>query len=131
MVSIKPLLGDMGTKLDFWQGGEPATRVAEPFLSSLVQTLLLLLLGCLALACVLRAARRQRRRLARMAERERAALILQDTLLQSMQGLILRFQGVSHRLPSDSAERATIEAILDQADEVLAEARERMLTLRS
>ena len=130
MVSIKPLLGDMGTKLDFWQGGEPATRVAEPFLSSLVQTVLLLL-GCLALACALRAARRQRRRLARMAERERAALILQDTLLQSMQGLILRFQGVSHRLPSDSAERATIEAILDQADEVLAEARERMLALRS
>lgn len=99
-------------------------------MSSLVETLLLLLSGCLVLACVLRARRRHRRHLARMAERERAALILQDTLLQNLQGLILRFQGVSHRLPPDSAERATIEAILDQADEVLAEARERMLTLR-
>jgi hypothetical protein len=38
-----------------------------------------------------------------------------------MQGLILRFQGVSHRLAADSPERATIEHILDQADEVLAE----------
>ncbi|MYN16128.1 hypothetical protein GTP81_05140 [Rugamonas sp. FT107W] len=99
-------------------------------MSCLAQTLLLLLSGCLVLACVWRARRRHRRQLARMAERERAALILQDTLLQNLQGLILRFQGVSHRLPPDSAEQATIEAILDQADEVLAEARERMLTLR-
>ncbi|MYM94689.1 hypothetical protein [Duganella vulcania] len=91
---------------------------------------MLLLSGCLVLACLLRARRRHRRQLARMAERERAALILQDTLLQNLQGLILRFQGVSHRLPEDSAEHATIEAILDQADEVLADARDRMLTLR-
>jgi signal transduction histidine kinase len=101
-------------------------------LSFLVQISLLLLTGCLVLGGLLLASlRRHRRPLARMAERERAALVLQDMLLQNLQGLILRFQGVSHRLPADSAERATIEAILDQADEVLAEARERMLALRA
>jgi signal transduction histidine kinase len=69
-------------------------------------------------------------RLRQLAERERVATGLHDTLLQSMQGMILRFQGVSHRLPQGSPERATIEAILDQADEVLAEGRHQILALR-
>ena len=69
-------------------------------------------------------------RLRQLAERERVATGLHDTLLQSMQGMILRFQGVSHRLPDGSAERATIEAILDQADEVLAAGRHQILALR-
>ena len=98
-----------------------------------------LMLGVLA-ACALVAAvflscwRRLRRRyefqLRQLAERERVATGLHDTLLQSLQGMILRFQGVSHRLPQASAERATIEAILDQADEVLAEGRHQILALR-
>lgn len=91
--------------------------------------LTLLLLGVL-LACLCAAVRRRRRRLARTAERERAMAAVQDTLLQAMQGLILRFQSVSHRLPEGSAERAAIDAILDQADEALAEARNRMAALR-
>ncbi len=97
--------------------------------------LILLLLGVL-LAGLGAAARRRRRRLARMArmarmaERERAMAAVQDTLLQAMQGLILRFQSVGHRLPDGSAERAAIDAILDQADEALAEARNRMAALR-
>lgn len=91
--------------------------------------LILLLLGVLlaGLAGVGAAARRHRRRLA---ERERAVAAVQDTLLQAMQGLILRFQSVSHRLPDGCAERAAIDAILDQADEALAEARNRMAALR-
>ncbi len=88
--------------------------------------LTLLLLGVL-LACLYAVGRRHRQRLARMAERERATAAVQDTLLQNMQGLILRFQSVGHRLPDGSAERAAIDAILDQADEALAEARDRML----
>jgi signal transduction histidine kinase len=70
------------------------------------------------------------RRAALLAERERVATGLHDTLLQSMQGLILRFQGVSHRLAADSPQRATIEHILDQADDVLAEGRHQILALR-
>lgn len=77
-----------------------------------------------------RVQRRYEFRLRLLAERERVATGLHDTLLQSMQGMILRFQGVSHRLPQGSPERATIEAILDQADEVLAEGRHQILALR-
>ena len=89
------------------------------------------LLGALLAMCLRRVARRHAQRLRLAAERERAAAALHDTLLQSMQGMILRFQGVSHRLPPDSAERATIEAILDQADEVLADGRHRIMALRA
>jgi signal transduction histidine kinase len=88
------------------------------------------LLGAVFLTCLRRLARRYESRLRLLAERERVATGLHDTLLQSMQGMILRFQGVSHRLPPASPERASIEAILDQADEVLAEGRHQILALR-
>ena len=108
-------------------------------MSSYSPTPLYLMLGLLVACAVIggiffAALRRLRRhyesRLRQLAERERVATGLHDTLLQSMQGMILRFQGVSHRLPDGSPERATIEAILDQADEVLAEGRHQILALR-
>jgi signal transduction histidine kinase len=97
--------------------------------------LLGLLLTCVALGVAgLLRWRRARRvyedRLSQLAERERVAVSLHDTLLQSMQGMILRFQGVGHRLPINSPERATIDNILDQADDVLAEGRHQILALR-
>ena len=88
------------------------------------------LMAALFLACLRRVTRHYEFRLRQLAERERVATGLHDTLLQSMQGMILRFHGVSHRLPESSAERATIDAILDQADEVLAEGRHQILALR-
>jgi signal transduction histidine kinase len=108
-------------------------------LSSFSPTPLFLLLGlllaCLAfgaafVVCLRRMRRAYEARLRQVAERERVATSLHDTLLQSMQGMILRFQGVSYRLAPDSPERATIEQILDQADEVLAEGRHQILALR-
>jgi signal transduction histidine kinase len=87
----------------------------------------ILLLGCAACAVALLVCLR---RLRRLEQRERAAAALHDTLLQGMQGMILRFQSVAHRLPAASAERDTIETILDQADEVLAEARQQIVALR-
>jgi len=104
-------------------------------LSLLLPLLLGILLACLLagavfLACLRRARQRYRARVVQLTERERVATGLHDTLLQSMQGLILRFQNVSNRLPQDSRERATIEHILDQADEVLAEGRHQILALR-
>ncbi|MYM21757.1 hypothetical protein GTP46_03715 [Duganella sp. FT135W] len=108
-------------------------------MSSFSQTPVFLMLGlllaCLAFLAVFVLCQRRVRegyeaRLRLLAERERVATGLHDTLLQSMQGLILRFQGVSHRLAADSVERATIEHILDQADEVLAEGRHQILALR-
>lgn len=97
--------------------------------------LLGLLLACSAFLAgfvffVRRLRRRYEARMRLLAERERLATSLHDTLLQSMQGMILRFQGVSHRLAADHPERVTIENILDQADEVLAEGRHQILALR-
>lgn len=67
----------------------------------------------------------------RLEERERIARDLHDTLLQSVQGLILRFHAVAKQIPSDekSAHEA-LEKALDRADEVLAEGRDRVRNLR-
>lgn len=64
----------------------------------------------------------------RHAERERIARELHDTLLQSIQGLILRMTAVVHRLRD--GEREPLEAALDQANRVLAEGRDRVAGLR-
>ena len=98
--------------------------------SCLIPILLLACAAAAGLPLLLRIWRIWRRRLRRLEQRERAAAALHDTLLQSMQGMILRFQSVAHRLPPGSAERVTIETILDQADEVLAEARHQIVALR-
>jgi signal transduction histidine kinase len=75
-------------------------------------------------------ARVQERLGARMEERERIARELHDTLLQGFQGLMLRFQGVLKTLPSDGPAHQMIEQVLDRADEVLVEGRQRVRDLR-
>lgn len=90
-----------------------------------------LLLGVFFRICLRNIARRYESRLKQLEERERVAFDLHDTLLQSMQGVLLRVQSVGQRLPGGSAERDTIEAILDQADEVLADGRHQVLALRT
>ncbi len=67
----------------------------------------------------------------RQAERERIARELHDTLLQSMGGLILRFQTATERIPQDDPTRQMLEEALKQSDNVLAEGRERLLELTS
>jgi signal transduction histidine kinase len=66
----------------------------------------------------------------RLAERERIARELHDTLLQSTQGLILRFQAVANRIPLEDPSRNMLDKALDRADEVLAEGRDRVVDLR-
>lgn len=66
----------------------------------------------------------------RHAERERIARDLHDTLLQSTQGLILGVQGIASQLPAEQPARRQIEALLDRADAVVLEARERVRDLR-
>lgn len=68
---------------------------------------------------------------ARHRERERIARELHDTLLQSTQGLILHIQGVASSMPAVDPTRQRIEALLDRADQVVIEARERVLDLRT
>ncbi|GGX09234.1 histidine kinase [Pigmentiphaga litoralis] len=66
----------------------------------------------------------------RYAERERIARELHDTLLQGVQGLMLRFQAAADKLPPDAPARVDLERALDRADQVLIEGRDRVRDLR-
>jgi signal transduction histidine kinase/streptogramin lyase len=67
----------------------------------------------------------------RLAERERIARDLHDTLLQSVQGLILKVHAGLRQIPAEEPGRQTIEKALDYADQVLAEGRDRVRNLRA
>jgi hypothetical protein len=67
----------------------------------------------------------------RVNERTRIARELHDTLLQSVQGLILKFHAAAQQIPSGAPARETIEKTLDYADQVLAEGRDRVRNLRA
>jgi signal transduction histidine kinase/ligand-binding sensor domain-containing protein len=71
------------------------------------------------------------RLVAKNAERERIARELHDTLLQSTQGLVLRFQAATKQLPTDNSVRASLELVLKRADEVMTEGRDRVQDLRT
>ncbi|MBL8279411.1 MAG: hypothetical protein JNL93_22285 [Pelomonas sp.] len=94
-----------------------------------------LVLFLLAVAYLLRtramAAGLKRQLEARHRERERIARELHDTLLQSTQGLILNIQGAVATLPEADTLRLRIERLLDRADEVAVEARDRVMDLRT
>jgi len=67
---------------------------------------------------------------ARLEERARIARELHDTLLQGFQGLLLRFDAVKKAIPQGHPARSQMESVLDRADEVLHEGRERVRDLR-
>ena len=67
----------------------------------------------------------------RHTERERIARELHDTLLQSIHGLILRFQAVAETIPPPDPARQAMESALERADQVLLEGRDRVLDLRA
>jgi signal transduction histidine kinase len=62
----------------------------------------------------------------RVAERERAFAELHDALLQDVQGLTLSLQAIADQMPPNAATRLRLEHALDQADELLAQGRERV-----
>lgn len=67
----------------------------------------------------------------RLAERERIARELHDTLLQSVQGLILKVHGTSQRMQSQDPLRAMLDDALDQAETTIADGRRRVQDLRT
>jgi signal transduction histidine kinase/ligand-binding sensor domain-containing protein len=67
----------------------------------------------------------------RLAERERIARDLHDTLLQGFQGLILRFHDAMMMIPEREPARQRMEKALDRADEVMAEGRDRVVNLHA
>jgi len=98
------------------------------------RTAIVLCIGLAALAAYLVRMRQMTRLLnarfeERLTERERIARELHDTLLQSVQGLLLKFQTVTDEIP-DSTARKRMEDALDRADEVLIEGRDRVKALR-
>jgi len=67
---------------------------------------------------------------ARVAERERIARELHDTLLQSVQGLILRFDHIARPTAEHSPTRPLMDDALALATEVLEEGRDKVGSLR-
>jgi signal transduction histidine kinase len=114
----------------------PGILLPPPFFQTVWFTLLCAVAagGLLGLVFALRLRQLTRQLQARLAEqlaeRERIARELNDTLLQSVGGLILRFQTAAERIPQDDPTRQMLEEALKQSDEVLAEGRERLLELR-
>jgi len=93
--------------------------------------LCLLLLWCLYDFRVAQIRSKVRSRLQeRLAERERIARDLHDTLLQGVEGLVLRFQAVANRISRREPVRELLERALERADQVLEESREQVMNLR-
>jgi signal transduction histidine kinase len=63
-------------------------------------------------------------------ERLRIARQLHDSLLQNMQGLMIRFSSAAKAVPRELAARSVIEELLDRSDEIIAEARHSIQDLR-
>jgi signal transduction histidine kinase len=55
----------------------------------------------------------------RLAERERAARELHDSLLQGLQGLMLRLQSATERIPPQEPARRMMEEALERGDQLL------------
>jgi signal transduction histidine kinase/ligand-binding sensor domain-containing protein len=66
----------------------------------------------------------------RVAERERVARELHDTLLQGFQGLMMRFHLATQSIAPTEPGRSEMEDALDSADLLLAESRDRIRDLR-
>ncbi len=63
----------------------------------------------------------------RLTEREKVARELHDSLLQTVGGLILRFQTAAERIPQNDPTRQMLEEALSQSDQVLEQLREQVL----
>lgn len=118
------------------QGVELRIVVPPTFLQSRIFQALCLLIAVLLLWFLLNLrvnilTRRMRMRVAeRTNERERIARELHDTLLQGIQGLMLRFHAVAQSVHDDGARRE-LEDVLDRADDVLVDGRDRVRALRA
>jgi signal transduction histidine kinase/ligand-binding sensor domain-containing protein len=67
----------------------------------------------------------------RMEERERLARTLHDTILQSVQAIVLRLHLLVNDLPAQGGTRASLERLLDNVDSTVAEGRDQVHDLRS
>ena len=122
-----------------WSGDQTMAFEVEPaywqtwwFRAAGAVMLMLLAWGIYRLRLRQITARMNLRYAERLSERTRIARELHDTLLQSFQGLLLRFQAVSNLLPTrpDDAKQKLAGAI-DQAAQAISESRDAIHDLRS
>jgi signal transduction histidine kinase/ligand-binding sensor domain-containing protein len=118
------------------QGASVDLTIAPTFTQSLAFRLICVILAVMLVSFLVwlwfRRSTRQLRALLleRASERERIARILHDTLLQSVQSLLLVFGGAYKRLPADSPDRERLAASLRLADRTVKEGIEEVRTLR-
>jgi signal transduction histidine kinase len=92
---------------------------------------LLLLYAAYALRIRNLTQRMQERLHERLAERTRIARTLHDTLLQSMQSLLLSFDAHSRHLKEGTQERTRLDQTLNLAERLLVEGRDQIMDLRA
>ncbi|AKU20986.1 sensor histidine kinase [Massilia sp. NR 4-1] len=92
---------------------------------------LLLLYGAYTLRIRYLTQRMQERLHERLAERSRIARALHDTLLQSMQSLLISFDAHSRHLKEGTQERKRLDQTLNLAEQLLVEGRDQIMDLRA
>lgn len=133
---VLTIAADNGDGMWAGQGASIEITIERSFLQSpvayVLSALLLLALGWLLYQVRVRAvsAAVRRRFEIRLRERERIARDLHDSLLQSVQGVFLRFQSFADLLPRDDPSRGKLEGTLDRAQNVIDEARDHVFDLR-
>ena len=120
---------EAGDALDF--SIAPAWYQATWFLASCVAASFVLLWGLHRYRLHQLARRFDLRMEERVGERTRIARDLHDTLLQSFQGVLLKFSAVSYKIPENSEARADLEEAIDQARDAVTEGRDAVQGLRS
>ena len=121
-----------------WSGDEasmsfdvdPAFWQNRKYQLACFSALLLLLWGLYRLRLRQVTAKAELRHAERLAERTRIARDLHDTLLQSLQGLMLRLQAIEELLPAGKA-KEELERSLERGDQAIAEGRRAVHDLRS
>jgi signal transduction histidine kinase len=108
----------------------PTFLQSKGFLALCAALLLLLLWGFYRFRVTQISGRVRTELEARLQERERIARELHDTLLQSVQGLTLRFQSVANKMAPGDRSRDLLEAALKRADDVIVDGRNRVRDLR-
>jgi signal transduction histidine kinase/ligand-binding sensor domain-containing protein len=120
--------GDQTTGLSFYI--MPALYQTTVFYLLCAVLVLSLLIALYLLRLRVVSARVRSEMMARHAEREHIARDLHDTLLQGVQGLILRVQALASGVPFTDPLRGKLESSLDIAQNVLREGRDRVSKMR-
>ncbi|WP_235914357.1 sensor histidine kinase [Rugamonas rivuli] len=112
--------------------GIPPTFVQSGWFKLLLAALgILLLYSAYALRIRYLTQRMQESLQARLAERSRIARALHDTLLQSMQALLMSFDAHSQNLKEGTTERTRLDQTLNLAEQLLVEGRDQIMDLRA